>query len=115
MIFPEFSPTVNVMASAVIVLGLVTVVLALWVTRYFARAMPDKNQHSRHLSRALQFQLIGESIISAGTLLFAIATYIGVLEHWSIYFVSAIRVVMFVASGLTTMYLYRVVKSLSDG
>lgn len=55
------------------------------------------------------WQLAGEAVIGLGTLVFASAAHVGVLPDWPIEVQSGIRFIMFFATSITTVHLYRTI------
>ena len=93
--------------SIIFALGLITVVLSVLVARKFRRYSKDLDGHSHKLSKAISWQLVGEAVIGFGTLIFATAAHFGWLTHWSIEVQSSLRSVMFLATSVTTIHLWR--------
>ena len=96
------------------ILGLVTCLLSIRVAVSFWQKERGLHSQAKKLTGALKWQLIGEAVIGAGTLIFAWAAYTGELSHWSVAQMSALRVVMFVATSGTTLHLFSVVQRLHD-
>jgi hypothetical protein len=98
------------------ILGVVTVVLSIAVAlMFFARGVQFGPGRNKRFSYALTAQLIGESIIGFGTLVFAVAAHYGWLDNWSEETQSSIRLVMFLATSITTVHLYRTIVRIQDG
>ena len=95
----------------IFILGALTVMLSLMVARVFIDHAKDSGDSSS-ISRAISWQLWGESVIGAGTLVFATAAHFGWLPSWTIEAQSTLRGVMFLATSLTTLHLYLVVRRL---
>lgn len=102
------------LTSLIFILGLVTVVLSAVVATKFKGYSRDLDGHSHNLSKAISWQLVGEAIIGFGTLVFATAAHFGWLPNWPIEVQSALRFVMFVATSVTTLHLWRVVRHTSN-
>ena len=94
-------------------MGALTVLLSCVVAYRFYRQSRDLRGDSGHLSHALSWQLLGEAVIGLGTLVFAYSAHRGWLGHWSIELQSTIRFVMFLATSLTTIHLYRTILRIS--
>jgi hypothetical protein len=96
--------------SVIFVMGLVTVILSAVVATKFKGYSKDLDGHSRNLSRAISWQLVGEGIIGFGTLIFATAAHFGWLSSWPVEVQSGLRFIMFAATSATTIHLWRVVR-----
>lgn len=101
-----------IVTLTIFVLGIITVVLSIVVAAAF---YVTSGHRSRKLTLALTWQLIGEAVIGLGTLIFATAAHFGWLDHWSEATQSSIRLVMFLATSLTTVHLFRTVHKISHG
>lgn len=101
-----------IVTLTIFILGIVTVVLSVVVAVVFYLT---KSPHSRRLTLALAWQLVGEAVIGLGTLIFATAAHFGWLSQWSEELQSSIRLMMFLATSLTTMHLFREVRRISRG
>jgi uncharacterized membrane protein len=97
----------------IFVLGLITVVLSVIVSFKFNYYKKHLTGSARRLSSAVSWQLIGEAIIGFGTLIFAAAAFFDVLQHWSIELQSSLRFAMFFATSLTTIHLFRTLKTIA--
>jgi hypothetical protein len=95
----------------IMILGSATVGLSIWAAYVFLHTQ-TRSRLADLLSKALGWQLIGESVLGMGTLVFSVAAYTGVLEGWSIEMQSALRFVMFFATAATTFHLVRTIKRL---
>jgi hypothetical protein len=93
--------------SIIFTLGLLTVVLSIVVASKFKAYSRDLAGQSNRLSTAISWQLVGEAVIGFGTLIFATAAHFGWLDHWSIEVQSCLRLVMFLATSLTTLHLWQ--------
>lgn len=105
----------NFLTLVTFILGVATCVLSVVVSISFWRREHGLRSGSRQLTAALKWQLIGEAIIGLGTLVFATAAFLGVLSSWSTESHSVLRIAMFIATSVTTLHLYRVVRRLQDG
>ena len=112
---------VSIMTALIALMGVVTVALSMTVglifwrlRRLFEITDPQRRRDRQRLTIALAWQLFGEAVIGVGTLVFAIAAHRGWLPHWSIEAQSMLRVMMFLATGLTTLHLFRVVMDLAE-
>lgn len=97
----------------IFLLGLVTVVLSMVVSVKFNYYKKHLTGSARKLSSAVSWQLIGEAIIGLGTLIFATAAFFDVLKTWSIEAQSTLRLFMFLATSLTTVHLFKTLKTIS--
>ena len=104
----------SILTLLTFLLGVATCVLSVAVAMSFRNKKQKLGRHSKQLTGALEWQLIGEAVIGFGTLVFATAAYVGVLEHWSYNAQSGLRIAMFLATSLTTIHLYRVAKRLQE-
>ncbi len=95
------------LTSTIFTLGLLTVVLSIVVASKFKAYSKDLAGQSNRLSTAISWQLAGEAVIGFGTLVFATAAHFGWLDHWSIEVQSCLRLVMFLATSLTTVHLWQ--------
>ena len=96
------------------ILGAATCLLSVHVAVSFWNKEHYLPGASRQLTRALKWQLMGEAVIGAGTLIFAWASFTGELAHWSVAQMSTLRIIMFVATSLTTLHLFHVVQRLNN-
>jgi len=94
----------------IFIMGTITVVMSMFVAVIFDRFANQSGKVYRTLNLALKWQLIGEAIIGAGTLLFATAAHFGWLASWSIGLQSSIRFTMFFATCVTTIHLFVIVR-----
>lgn len=101
-------------SGAIFALGTLTVLLSLAVAVRFRKYGKSLDGSGKQLSTALSWQLAGESVIGLGTLVFATAAHFGCLSSWSLEIQSSIRLVMFVATSVTTVHLWRVVKRINE-
>lgn len=99
----------------IIILGTLTVLLSLFAAREFMRTAGNIRVSASNLSVAISWQLWGESVIGAGTLIFAAAAHFGMLETWSIQAQNLLRLVMFFATSLTTLHLCMVIRKIKQG
>ena len=90
----------------IVILGTSTVVLSIFVAVKFKQQAKHLKNGSRRLSKALMWQLIGEALLGAGTLAFAMLAYLNMLPTVPVAVQSAMRLFIFSASGLTTIHLY---------
>lgn len=105
---------IHTLTYLIVLLGTATVVLSLFVAVEFSLHKKNLNKDSRRLTNALQWQLLGEAVIGAGTLSFAMAAHMGYLSEWPLWFQSMLRFTMFLATSLTTLHLYKVVRILNQ-
>jgi hypothetical protein len=98
----------------IVILGVATVVLSLVVAFRFScsRSRSQSSGDSEDLTMALSWQLVGEAVIGFGTLIFAIFAHFNLLGGISDEIQSLIRLLMFAATSLTTIHLWRTVKRL---
>ena len=96
----------------IILLGTLTVLLSLFAAKEFLRRADELSERAGSLSRAISWQLWGESVIGAGTLLFAAAAHFGFLNTWSPEFQNLLRLIMFSATSLTTLHLCLVIRKI---
>ena len=94
----------------IILLGTLTVLLSLFAAKEFLRRADELSERAGSLSRAISWQLWGESVIGAGTLIFAAAAHFGFLDTWSPEFQNLLRLIMFSATSLTTLHLCMVIR-----
>jgi len=90
----------------IVILGTATVVLSVWVACKFRQHARNLNNTSHKLTRALMWQLIGEALLGLGTLAFAVMAYLEMLPDIPVQVQSAMRLLMFAASSITTVHLY---------
>ena len=102
----------ELLTLATFILGIATCVLSVLVALSFRKRRRALVKPAQQLTVALEWQLFGEAVIGLGTLIFATAAYVGILEHWSYAAQSGLRISMFLATSLTTIHLYRVAKRL---
>lgn len=102
----------TIITGAIFVLGVATVWLSVYACIKFHQFRTDLTNNASTLSRAIGFQLAGEAVIGAGTLVFASAEFLGVLKNWDYYFTSALRFTMFAATSITTYHLVHVLENL---
>lgn len=95
-------------------LGFTTVVLSIVVARYFRKRKAHMGRHAGMLTNALEWQLVGEAVIGFGTLIFASASASGAIEEWSTTQTMTLRIIMFTATSVTTIHLYRVARRLRE-
>ena len=96
----------------IILLGTLTVSLSLFAEKEFLRRADELSGRAGSLSRAISWQLWGESVIGAGTLLFAAAAHFDFLNTWSPEFQNLLRLMMFSATSLTTLHLCLVIRKI---
>lgn len=103
-----------IITAPIYVLGLATVSLSLLVAFSFMRESTRINKlGAKRVTSALAWQLVGESVIGAGTLAFAYAAHTGNLVEWSLLKQSCLRLSMFLATSATTAHLYLTIRRLS--
>lgn len=95
-------------------MGLSTVFLSAWVALVFRSRFKRMKGDGRALGQAVYFQLIGEFIMAAGTLVFSVLAWQKILPHVSIEIQSSLRFVMFFATASTTFILHQVVTKLDQ-
>jgi len=104
---------ISTLTYLIVLLGTATVVLSVFVAVEFNIHRKRLTGDSKRLTHALQWQLLGEAIIGAGTLGFAMAAHMGFLPDWPVWFQSSLRFIMFAATSMTTVHLYKVVRFLN--
>jgi len=97
---------IDYLTLLIVMLGSSTVVLSIFVAVKFRQQSKHLKNGSRSLSKALMWQLIGEALLGAGTLAFALLAYLNMLPTVPVAVQSAMRLFIFSASGLTTIHLY---------
>lgn len=97
---------IEVVTLSIVVMGLATVILSVFVAYKFKQQAKHLANGSGKLSTALMWQLVGEAMLGAGTTIFAILAYKEVLPDVPVIIQSAMRVFMFSASSLTTIHLF---------
>jgi len=97
---------IDYLTLLIVMLGSSTVVLSIFVAVKFKQQSKHLKNGSRRLSKALMWQLIGEALLGAGTLAFAMLAYLNMLPNVPVAVQSAMRLFIFSASGLTTIHLY---------
>lgn len=103
----------NAVTFGNVVMGVLTVILSLAIGLRFYRAKTRaRSDRGRKLNSGLMWQLVGEAVIGAGTLLFTVAAFAGWHAQWSIYTQSAIRFIMFFATSSTTIHLLWKIKQI---
>ena len=95
----------------IVSLGSVTVILSIIVANTFKNFAAASGLSSK-LSHAIKWQLAGEAVIGFGTLIFAILAHYELLGNLSTIQQSAIRVIMFAATSVTTLHLWMIVHAL---
>ena len=96
----------------ILILGVATVALSLYASYTFAQHTTGVGSGKSRLSHALMWQLYGEAVIGAGTVIFSLASHYGVLSSWPLDLQSMLRLVMFTATAVTTVHLVKTIKSL---
>lgn len=96
----------------IFLMGMITVSLSVYACVCFNRFRCGLSEDAGSLSGALSWQLMGESVIGLGTLIFSIAEWTGYLAFWSVELKSFVRFVMFLATSITTFHLVKVLKGL---
>jgi len=104
----------NIITAAIFLMGVATVALSLAAAAIFQAHQKKAAGASKKLSVALKWQLVGESIIGLGTVLFSCAAHFGWLDFWSEEFQSSIRFTMFFATSTTTLHLVRTVNRIAN-
>lgn len=100
------------MTLFIFILGISTVAISLIVSVKFNTYKKTlNNRNAENLSKAICYQLIGEAVIGAGTLLFSAGAHFGWLDNWSMFTQSFIRFVMFFATATTTYHLYVTIRN----
>ena len=105
---------ISTLTYTIVLLGTATVVLSIFVAVEFNFHRKNLQGDPKKLTRALQFQLLGEAVIGGGTLAFAMAAHMGYLSDWPVWFQSTLRLIMFFATSVTTLHLYKVVRFLNQ-
>ena len=97
---------IDYLTLLIVMLGTSTVVLSIFVAAKFKQQASHLHGGSKKLTKALMWQLIGEALLGAGTLAFAVLAYLNLLPAVPVAVQSAMRLFIFSASGLTTIHLY---------
>lgn len=97
---------IDTLTLMIVILGTATVVLSVWVAYKFKQHAKKLSNGSHKLTRALMWQLTGEALLGLGTLAFAVLAYLGMLPDVPVRVQSAMRLLMFAASSITTVHLY---------
>ena len=97
---------IDYLTLLIVFAGTSTVVLSVFVAVKFKQQASHLHGGSKKLSKALMWQLIGEALLGAGTLAFAVLAYLNLLPTVPVFVQSAMRLFIFSASGLTTVHLY---------
>lgn len=96
----------QVLTACVYILGILTVCLSISAAVIFRKATRFvRHKATATLTVAIKWNLYGEAVIAAGTLLFSLAAHYGWLSDWSLLTQSIIRITMFLSTGLTTLHL----------
>ena len=103
----------HILTLLIVLMGALTVLLSITVALRFAGKAGGSGVGGSQLSRALSWQLYGESVIGMGTLVFALAEWSGHLSGWSATVSSSLRFLMFAATSTTTLHLFLVIRRLS--
>jgi len=104
--------TVDALTLMIVIMGGLTVGLSIYVALRFWWHHRFLKSGARKLTRALAGMLIGEAIIGLVTLTFGILEWTGALPSIAIEMQSALRVIAFSATSITTLHLYLVVEDL---
>lgn len=107
----------GLVTGAIFALGACTIVLSVIACIKFGKYTSHLRKPGRdavdnnagRLTNAISWQLAGEAVIGAGTLMFAAAEFLGFLSKVSWGCTSLLRFVMFVATSATTLHLVRVI------
>ena len=95
----------------IVLLGGITVLLSIIVAAAF-RNFTKRGSISSRLAHGIKWQLAGEAVIGAGTLIFALLAHFELLNSLSTLDQSMIRLIMFIATSVTTIHLWWIVISL---
>lgn len=95
----------QIITGIILLLGIATVLLSGYACRKFNIFRTGLKGKAAKLTNAVAWQLGGEAIIGLGTLVFALAEFLGYLSSWSYYLTSFLRFTMFIATSLTTLHL----------
>ena len=96
---------IEIITTSIFILGIMTVVLSILASYKFCGYRRKLQGSSKKLSNAISWQLAGEAVIGLGTLVFAWSAHMGWLVNWSIELQSGLRLIMFLATSLTTLHL----------
>lgn len=97
---------IDYLTLLIVLLGTSTVVLSIFVAAKLKKQARHLHGGSKKFTKALMWQLIGEALLGAGTLAFAVLAYLNLLPAVPVVVQSAMRLFIFSASGLTTIHLY---------
>lgn len=101
----------TVFTFIIVLLGGITVFLSIAVANAF-RNFSERTGISARLAKGVKWQLAGEAVIGAGTLAFALLAHFELLDGISLLDQSMIRLIMFIATAVTTLHLWWIVTSL---
>ena len=102
--------TIDSLTALIVLLGGATVFLSVIVAWRFQKLRTQVTGKTCRLSAAIYYNLLGEFIIGAGTLAFAVLAYTGKLPFISIELQSLMRLTMFAATALTTAHLFLTIR-----
>jgi hypothetical protein len=103
---------IDAITFLIVAMGIATVGLSAFVAYEFHGHGGHMCGDGRVLTVALKWQLIGEALIGLGTLCFAIAAHTNHLPIIPVWVQSFLRFVMFFATSVTTIHLWRVIDRL---
>lgn len=106
---------IDSITAFIFALGVATVALSLYACCQFEKFRKQLSRDADRLSHALSWQLVGESVIGAGTLVFAFGEWAGLVDGWSVETKSTLRFVMFLFTAVTTFHLVRTLRALKNG
>ena len=95
----------NAITAIIFTMGAMTVALSGYACFQFERFRRKLSNDADRLSRAISLQLLGESVIGFGTLVFATGEFTGAVDHWEVSTKSFLRFIMFLATAITTYHL----------
>lgn len=101
----------------IVFFGGITVTLSVLVAKVFRDFSKrvnsiDSKRGKFKLANAVKWQLAGEAVIGLGTILFAVLTHFNLVASISTIDQSLIRLIMVLATSITTIHLWLIVYSL---
>jgi len=101
----------HVISFITLLLGVATCALSISIA-YIFHSLKLHNAESAvsRLADGIKWQIIGEAVLGAGTLVFTISAYTGHLPDWPIVLQNSIRIIMFFVAAFTTLKLYGVLR-----
>jgi len=104
----------NTLTLFIVILGTATVVLSIIVACWFRTHRRRIPGDPAKLVGALSWQLWGEALLGLGTLTFSVAAHFEWLPEWPSAFKGSLRLMMFLATSVTTAHLFWVVYALHN-